>query len=266
MQILINSILKLNNLFKSKTTPLDVHLATNNLPDKYNVDIAYCLLQKSKQEANSMLLKNLNPYKFENEVFIKKVADVYYVKDKLNSLTSNDTVTKVAEEMSNCTSIVCQLEVDVRKSSFANDIVYDNKSLSRTIEAINTHPCKVTRLFNGKINVEVLTGKPINQHNFVCISNTNLIGKRNPQFKSIVGIEIDENMVTKMEKPVFNNTELTNYILNNNQLSHSISEESFFHYENKTQYSAEYYEFIEYNIMQNYDRINKLLDEIPIFS
>ncbi len=266
MQILINSILKLNNLFKSKATPLDIHLATNNLPDKYNVDIAYCLLQKSKQEANSMLLENLNPYKLENEVFIKKVADVYYVKEKLNSLTNPNIITKVAKEMHNNTSSVCYIEVDVTKSSFANDIVYENKSISKTIEAINAHPCKVTRLFNGKINVEILTSKPINQHHFVYVSNTNLIGKKGPQFKSLVGIEIDENMVTDMDMYEFSNTELTNYILNSNQLSHFISEESFFHYENKTQYSAEYCELIEYNIMQNYDRISKLLDEIPMLS
>lgn len=266
INILTNSILKLNNLFKSKTTPLDVHLSINNLPDKYNVDMAYCLLKKSRQEGNNILLEDLNPYKFENEVFIKKTADVYYVKEKLNNLTNTDTVTKVAEKMTNKTNCICNLNVDIIKSSFANDIVYENKSLIKTIEVINTHPCKVTRLFNGKMNIEILTSKPINQHNFVYISNTNLIGKPIPQFKSLVGIQIDENMVTEMEVLNFSNIELKNYILNNNQLSHCISEESFFHYENKTQYSIEYYESIEYSIMQNYDNFNKLLDGLLILN
>lgn len=263
INILTNSILKFNNLFKSKTTPFDIHLSTNNLPEKYNVDIAYCLLKKSRQEGNNTLLENLNPYKYESELFIKKLADVYYVKEKVYSVANNSTV---AVEMGNETSCVCRLNVNTKKSSFANDIMYENKSLSKIIEAINTHPCKVTRLFNGNMNVEILTSKPINQHNFVYISNTNLIGKPIPQFKSLVGIQIDENMVTKMEMVDFSNVELKNSILSNNQLSHIISEESFFHYENNTQYSTEYYEYIEYCIMQNYDSFNRLLGNLPIFN
>jgi hypothetical protein len=59
--------------------------------------------------------------------------------------------------MHNSTNSVCYIEVDVTKSIFANGIVYGNKSLSKTIEAINAHPCKVTRLFNGKINLDRLS-------------------------------------------------------------------------------------------------------------
>lgn len=261
---LIDSIDKLNNVIGPKKTPLSSRFAINNLPNKYNIDMIHYYRTKMKQEGKYEWLQNLNTYNLNDKELLKKGINVYYANDKWSSLTNTNTTTLVSIEMESNTSGICRINIDPKKSIFIDDSVYENEFLNKTIESINGHPCKVTRIGNSRISVEILTSKPINQHDFVFISNTNLNGKSMPQFKSKVSILLDEKIVDSIDllKPL--NEELCHNILTNNQISHYVSEESFFHYENKTQYSSEYCEYIEYNMMQSYDYFNKLFDGILV--
>lgn len=256
---LINSIDKFNNVIGLKKAPLNSKYAIDNLPSKYDINMVHYYRTKMKQEGRYEWLHNLN-----DKELLKKEVDVYYASDRWNSLANTNTTTFINDKMKSNTNGICKINIDLKKSIFANDSVYENESLNKTIEAVNRHPCKVTRIGNGKISVEILTSKPTNQHDFVFISNTNLNGKPMPQFKSTVAILIDENMVDNIELINPSNKELCYSILTNNQISHYVSEESFFHYENKTQHNPEYYEYIEYNMMQSYDYFNKLFDGISI--
>lgn len=208
---------------------------------------------------NNVLIDVLNPYKVPIEKMSSKVIDVLYTSVKERNIVPNINLDK---DLPVGAVEICRLQLDMTKSIYFSDGIYNNPLLIDKIKAISSHPCKVLRLGDGKMLIFHLTHNYPDMNGATFISGIDLQGKKRGQSMSNMGIEIDENMIVNFSlyQPNPNSIEVHNLIKYSNYPVSKYSEMSFFHNMTNKNYDSSLYSELKKEL--NVD----LIDAMELFN
>ena len=114
---------------------------------------------------------------------LKQNQESLYYGQQLANGSYNTLIGNVVEEvMKKHPCGLYQIGLDVSQSPFMHTGIYTEKIVKGYLKVMEKHPCLVTRLGNGKVNIQHLTRHPVTEDDFTYISNLDLDNIEGAQF------------------------------------------------------------------------------------
>jgi len=231
-----SDIIKHGNMNNCHTFNIQQRLASELVPLKkeiYNVALTQNNIPKSLDYTiYRTAIEKFDLFDCSNTSIqmLKQNQESLYYGQQLANGSYNTLIGNVVEEvMKKHPCGLYQIGLDVSQSPFMHTGIYTEKIVKGYLKVMEKHPCLVTRLGNGKVNIQHLTRHPVTEDDFTYISNLDLDSIEGAQFIINKSFEISEKLISWMKPADCINHTLYNDLISNSNVVHTITEEGIFH-------------------------------------
>lgn len=204
------------------------------------------------------LTSAVNPYNSPSILLSKKVEDTVYYDIKESTSHASGLNSSLDDLFVDSNVVLGRVQISTQYSTYLKEGIYNHPDVKKVIDVLNGHPCKITRLHNGKIRLEHFThNPPRNNTHFSYIGNLDFGNKARGQYKSMIGVELSENMIVSMVKENVVNQQLCDMVLFDKNYAYTITEQGLFSFYNNGYRERKYLDDVAFTTFDSLDKLEK---------